>query len=170
MAQYIQREHRRDQVGDKSNPQAERLGLCGYQPNTRKPMKLTVKQEAFCLAYMETGNASEAYRRAYNAGKMKPESIWVNAGQLLENTKVALRVAELQAKAAERSAITVDDLITELEEARIMAATGEKSQPSAMVAATMGKAKLLGFDVQKVDATINANTYSFEVRRAGSEL
>lgn len=26
--------------------------------------KLTLKQEAFCLAYVETGNASEAYRRA----------------------------------------------------------------------------------------------------------
>ena len=28
--------------------------------------KLTPKQEAFILAYLETGNASEAYRRAYN--------------------------------------------------------------------------------------------------------
>ena len=28
--------------------------------------KLTPKQEAFCLAYLETGNASEAYRRCYN--------------------------------------------------------------------------------------------------------
>jgi phage terminase small subunit len=42
-------------------------------------MALTVKQENFCLAYMETGNASEAYRRAYNAGKMKPAVINVKA-------------------------------------------------------------------------------------------
>ena len=35
-------------------------------------MSLTPKQEAFCLAYMETGNASEAYRRAYDADNMKP--------------------------------------------------------------------------------------------------
>ncbi|SQE31532.1 Terminase small subunit [Mannheimia haemolytica] len=27
--------------------------------------ELTPKQEAFCLAYIETGNASEAYRQAY---------------------------------------------------------------------------------------------------------
>jgi phage terminase small subunit len=133
-------------------------------------MSLTPKQEAFALAYVETGNASEAYRRAYNAGNMKPETVNKRASELLANGEVTGRVAELQAKAVERHVITVDDLIAELEEARIMAATGEKSQPSAMVAATMGKAKLLGFDVQKVDATINANTYSFEVRRAGSEL
>lgn len=38
-------------------------------------MALTQKQEAFALAYFETGNASEAYRRAYNAENMKPESI-----------------------------------------------------------------------------------------------
>ena len=34
--------------------------------------KLTAKQHAFCLAYLETGNATEAYRRAYNAGGMQP--------------------------------------------------------------------------------------------------
>ena len=36
--------------------------------------KLTPKQEAFVLAYIETGNASEAYRRAYNAENMSERS------------------------------------------------------------------------------------------------
>ena len=36
---------------------------------------MTPKQEAFCLAFIETGNASDAYRRAYSAGKMKPATI-----------------------------------------------------------------------------------------------
>ena len=40
-----------------------------------KPTTLTPKQENFCLAYLETGNASEAYRRAYDVANMKPESI-----------------------------------------------------------------------------------------------
>ena len=132
-------------------------------------MKLTPKQEAFCLAYMETGNASEAYRRSYNAGKMQAESIRVNAGKLLVSTTVALRIQELKDKAAERNAITVDDLLKELEEARALAFGGERPQPAAMVSATMGKAKLLGFDVQKIDANITSNNYSFEVKRAGTE-
>ena len=44
-----------------------------------KELKLTAKQEAFARAYVETGNASEAYRRAYNAENMKQESIAVRA-------------------------------------------------------------------------------------------
>ena len=32
--------------------------------------ELTQKQENFCLAYIETGNASEAYRKAYNAAEI----------------------------------------------------------------------------------------------------
>lgn len=119
-------------------------------------MAMTQKQEAFCLAYIETGNASEAYRRAYNAANMKSAVIAVKASELLANGNVTVRVAQLQQMAVTRHAITVDDLIAELEEARTLAAGGEKPQPAAMVSATMGKAKLLGFDVQKIDATVTS--------------
>ena len=116
-------------------------------------MKLTAKQEAFCRAYMELGNASEAYRQAYSAGKMSADAIHVEASKLLDNPKLTLRLSELQDKALERHIVTVDDLIAELEEARVMAATGERAQPAAMVSATMGKAKLLGFLTDKVAVT-----------------
>ena len=116
-------------------------------------MALTPKQEAFALAYVETGNASEAYRRAYSAEKMKPASVAVNASKLLAGAKVALRVQELQAKAVERHEITVDDLIRELEEARTAASNQEKPQAAAMVAATLGKAKLLGMLTDKTEVT-----------------
>lgn len=114
-------------------------------------MALTPKQEAFALAYVETGNASEAYRRAYNAGKMKPEVITVKASELLAHGKVSVRVTELQAGHAERHRLTVDDLLRELEEARQAALTAETAQSSAAVAATMGKAKLLGMDKQVIE-------------------
>ena len=116
-------------------------------------MALTQKQESFCLAYLETGNASEAYRRSYNAGKMKQEVIAVKACELLKTGSVAVRVAELQASAVERNKITVDDLLRELEEARIAALTAETTQTSAAVAATMGKAKLLGMLTDKTELT-----------------
>lgn len=119
-------------------------------------MALTQKQEAFCLAYIETGNASEAYRRAYDAEKMKPETVTKRASELLSNGEVTGRVEQLQKMAVTRHAITVDDLIAELEEARTLASGGEKPKPAAMVSATMGKAKLLGFDVQKIDATVTS--------------
>ena len=115
---------------------------------------LTPKQEAFALAYVETGNASEAYRRSYNAEKMKPETVNRTAKEQLDNPKIAARLAELKAAHVERHEVTVDDLIRELEEARSIAMAGERQQPAAMVAATMGKAKILGLVQDKVDARL----------------
>ena len=116
-------------------------------------MALTQKQENFCLAYIETGNASEAYRRSYNAVNMKTESINVNACKLLADANVAQRVEILKGEAAKRHAITVDSLIAELEEARQAALQAETPQSSAAVSATMGKAKLAGLDKQVVEMT-----------------
>lgn len=116
-------------------------------------MPLTPKQEAFALAYVETGNASEAYRRAYSAEKMKQTTIAVAASKLLADPNVTIRVEELRAKAVERHEITVDDLIRELEEARTAASNQEKPQAAAMVAATLGKAKLLGMLTDKTELT-----------------
>lgn len=110
---------------------------------------LTVKQEKFSLAYVETGNASEAYRQAYNAEGMKPETVHRKASELLADGKITARIAELQADHQARHNITVDDLLDELEEARQMAKDNGNS--SAMVTATMGKAKLLGLDKQIID-------------------
>ena len=46
--------------------------------------KLTLKQEKFCQEYVKNGgNASAAYRSAYNASKMKDETVWVKASMLL---------------------------------------------------------------------------------------
>jgi len=64
--------------------------------------KLTDKQETFCQQYVLNGrDASAAYRAAYNAEKMKPESVNVNASKLLKNAKVAPRVEELLKKVSE---------------------------------------------------------------------
>ena len=105
-------------------------------------MAVTPKQEAFALAYIETGNASEAYRQVYSAEKMKPETVFVKASELLKNGKVAVRVAELQAAHRERHDVTVASLTKELEEARDLAS--KNKQPSAVVQAVMGKAKIHG--------------------------
>lgn len=117
-------------------------------------MSLTPKQEAFAQAYVETGNASEAYRRSYNAKNFKPESVNVNASKLLSDAKVSLRVAELRTELAERNAVTVDSLLAELEEARGIALTAMIPQSSAAVSASLGKAKLLGLLTDKIDAKV----------------
>ena len=69
---------------------------------------LTPKQEKFCQLYIELGNASEAYRQAYDVGDMTNGSISVNASKLLNNnTKIALRVEELRQAHQQRHNLTV---------------------------------------------------------------
>lgn len=106
--------------------------------------ELTLKQEHFVKAYIETGNASEAYRIAYDADKMKAETIHRKASELMNNGKIRARLNELQTEHKERHNMTVDDLIKELDEAREIAK--ENGNPTAMISAVMGKAKLLGLD------------------------
>ena len=110
---------------------------------------LTIKQENFCLVYIETGNASEAYRKSYDASKMNESTINRAAKELMDNPKIATRIQELRKPIIDKYQITVDDLVKELEEARIAALTAETVQASAATAATMGKAKLLGLVTDK---------------------
>lgn len=114
---------------------------------------MTPKQEAFCLAYIETGNASEAYRRAYNAENMKPETVNNKGYELLQKGEIRARLAELREPILERHGDTVDSLLGELEAARSCALAVDR--PSAAVSATMGKARLLGLDRQQLDVTVD---------------
>lgn len=107
-------------------------------------MALTIKQETFCQKYVETGNASEAYRLAYDADGMKPATVNKRAGELFANGAITGRITELRGVVQAVHGVTVASLITELEEARQVAKGRE--QGAAMVSATMGKAKLAGLD------------------------
>lgn len=106
--------------------------------------RFTDKMQAFCLAYAETANAAEAYRRAYNTEKMATATIGREAYKLLQNPMIEARITELQAQAMARNEYTVDTLLKELEDARQLAIKGGKA--AAAVSATMGKAKLLGLE------------------------
>lgn len=82
---------------------------------SKLPNGLTAKQEEFAKAFIEIGNAADAYRKAYNPNpKSKPETIWRSAHEVLHTPKVSARIAELQAQAAERHGVTVDRIIGEL--------------------------------------------------------
>ena len=119
--------------------------------------KLTPKQEAFANKYVETSNASEAYRHAYDAENTKQEVIWKEASVLLANRKVSVRVFELQERLAKRTLVTAESITKELEEARLNAQRLE--QTGSEVSAAMGKAKVNGLLVDKVavDGTVNVH-------------
>jgi phage terminase small subunit len=141
---------------------------------TKSRRPLSEKQQLFVLAYVETGNASEAYRRAYNCAEGRSAtSIGVAAHRLLKNPKIASQVQTKdkakqakveEAKAAgnisplvdqvreahaRRHEITIDDLIAEFDELRLLAI--KNGQTSAAVAATAEKRRLLFGDRCKVE-------------------
>ena len=75
---------------------------------------LTLKQELFCLFYLETSNASEAYRRAYDVGPdTKPETVNRKAAELLANGKITARISELRAALLKKHEITLDAWLEE---------------------------------------------------------
>ena len=113
---------------------------------------MTPKREKFARCVAEGMSLADAYRAAYRSGRMKPETIRDSAWKLSITPDVSQMIDALKAEARQRHALTVDDLLRELEEARRGALTSMPSaQCSAAVAATMGKAKLLGLDKQLVE-------------------
>lgn len=74
---------------------------------------LTIKQEKFCNKYLECGNASEAYRYAYNASRMSEETVCNSAYKLLQNGEITARIAYLREHLAEAAGISALQIIRE---------------------------------------------------------
>lgn len=114
-------------------------------------MPLTPKQEAFALAYVETGNASEAYRRSYNAGNMKPEVVANKASALLKKGDVRVMVEQLQGKAADAAVVTLEGHLKRLHDLSTKAESEGKY--AAAVAAEISRGKAAGLYVDKTELT-----------------
>ena len=113
-------------------------------------MNLTPKQDAFCLVYLETGNASEAYRRVYDAKRMKDETIAKRAHELLANGKIAGRLDELRRPAVEAAQVTLADHLRQLADLRDKAITAEQFGPA--ITAEVNRGKAAGLYVERSEA------------------
>ena len=60
---------------------------------------LTSKQLAFCRHVTSGSSLSEAYRKSYNASKMKPATVRREAHRLMSNPNVATTVERLESEA-----------------------------------------------------------------------
>lgn len=125
----------------------------GSLPVSDKPEKLTPKQEAFVSAYLETGNASEAYRRAYDCGGSSDAAINVNACKLLKNTKVALRLQELQERAAAKVVLNRAWVLERLMSNATKAAAAEDYTASNKALELLGKVDELQMFVERSNVT-----------------
>ncbi|WP_284151982.1 terminase small subunit [Desulfofustis limnaeus] len=73
----------------------------------------TIKKEKFAHKYVETGNASEAYRFAYNTERMKPGSVNRMASELLKDLYVTSTVEKLRKRMMAKIDLSAEMVLTE---------------------------------------------------------
>jgi phage terminase small subunit len=77
---------------------------------------LTEKQEAFCVEVVKSPNANmaEAYRIAFDAGRLTPQARTQNACKLLDKPQIIARIADLRANAVRETEITIEKVLDEI--------------------------------------------------------
>lgn len=110
--------------------------------------ELTDKQAAFVREYLVDWNARQAAIRAGYSEKTAQEQ----SSRLLSKVKVQNAIAAAQVEISERNKVTIDSLLVELDEARRNALSDPKGA-SAAVSATLGKAKICGFLVDRKEVS-----------------
>jgi phage terminase small subunit len=117
-------------------------------------MSLTIKQENFCLKYIETGNASEAYRHAYDTSRMKPETVNRCAKEMIDHPNISARVKELREPVVKAAQVSLEQHLADLQRLRDKAESSEKYGPA--VTAEMARGKASGLYVDKIELSVNA--------------
>ena len=120
------------------------------------------KQEAFCQAIADGKNQSEAYRVAYNASKMKNETVQNSAYKLMQDGEVTARIQELRGEVQATFKITREAYLKALLDNIELAKGTGKDNETPQCAAINGSlgliAKCLGFnEPDKLEVTHKKN-------------
>lgn len=125
---------------------------------------LTDKQRAFVRAFTtgdSKGNASAAYRAAFDAKQMKPSSIHVEACRLLDHPKVAPAIETANAQIAAQNRLQAVSLRQRVQDGLLLEAQAAES-PAARVRAWELLGKLDGVDAfgaDKVETTATVTSH-----------
>lgn len=107
------------------------------------PKKLTVKQEAFILAYLETADEHEAYRLAYDADGMTHATLHKEAKKLMEHPQIAPRLKKIDLHIQAKGLRSIEDHISKLEELRDFAKENGQSAAAIKAEELIGKVSRL---------------------------
>lgn len=135
------------------NCQSESLERPPIQINVmpRSADNLTPKQEAFVRAYIELGDASAAYRKAYNTSNMTSKSVNEVACRMTTGHEgIASRIAQERERLSKRTEITLDEIVGNIRGA--IASNGAKA--SDVIAGSMALAKLGNLVVDRQETTV----------------
>jgi phage terminase small subunit len=124
---------------------------------------MTPKQEKFAQCIADGMNQADAYRAAYDAEKMKPESIYSKASELMADGKVSSRVQELKKQLSSKALWTRADSVRALETA--MRIAQDKDNAAGLVAAVKELNAMHGFNepskLELTGGTNNVNRVEF---------
>jgi len=134
------------------------------------PILKNGKHELFAQKWHELDNKTEAYRQSHPASlRWKPETIQNKASALSKRDDVLARYQELQKETAENHGITVDSLLSELDEIKALAMTADTPQCSAAVSSVMSKAKLVGLDIVKIEISSKEELTPWDIISASAD-
>lgn len=115
-------------------------------------MSLTAKREKFAQEVASGKSQADAYRVAFSADNMKPETIIQAASRLMANSNVSARVAELREPIAKKAQMTLESHLKDLEMLRDKAL--EAAQYSAAISAEIARGKAAGVHVEKSEQLV----------------
>lgn len=119
--------------------------------------KLTPKQEAFARAVaLDDMTQADAYRSVYNADRIPDDQIYVRASEVANNSKVAVRIAELRKECITPKVMSAQKRREKLSE------MAESEDPNVAMKAIDLLNKMDGEYVQKVQANV---TYEDNLRK-----
>ena len=116
-----------------------------------KMVRLTVKQENFCLEYAKTGNATKAYKSAYSPNN-SDSAAGSEAHKLLKNPKVKAKLKEIQETHNAEKIMQIEEMKTRLTKI----ARDDSSIKNALKAIEL-LAKIGGLFISKQELEINSS-------------
>lgn len=134
------------------------------------PILKNGKHELFAQKWHELDNKTEAYRQSHPASlRWKDATVNSKACVLSKNDKVLARYNELQQETADSHGITIDSLLSELDEIKALAMTADTPQCSAAVSSVMSKAKLVGLDIVKIEISSKDELTPWDIISASAD-
>ena len=127
------------------------------------------RHEVFAQKWHETENKTLAYKYAYpeKVEKWKEDTINNAASALSRKSLVLARYESLKQETATTHGITIESLLSELDEIKALAMTAETPQCSAAVTSVMSKARLTGLDIIKVEVASKEALTPFDMITIG---
>lgn len=137
-------------------------------------MSLTTKQEIFVQRLIEGYSQRESYRFAYNAEKMKDETVDKRASELFSKGEIKGRYEELKQELKERAFYTVEKANEDLEWIKAKAREDieyrglKQANANAYLGATKQQIELNGITIKEAKEDID-NTFKIQLVGAFDE-